>query len=235
MNDLLAKAVAAHGGIDRWNQLHTITVDAAVTGAFWQIKGQAEALKQVRFDVDTKQERLSMEFVGQDRRSVFEPDRVVLQEPIGTVVEARDDPERSFDGHQFETPWDNLHLAYFTGEALWTYLTAPFVFTWPGFSSEEIAPIESDGETWRRLKVTFPDHIKSHTRTQVFCLGPDGLLRRHDFTIDIVGRTVESHLHATDYRTIDGVVIPTTRRAFAPMGDEQIVFVAIDMADITVH
>ena len=55
-------------------------------------------------------------------------------------------------------------LAYFTGEALWTYLTMPFLYTWPGFVTEEIASIEVDGETWRRLKVTFPEHIKSHTR-----------------------------------------------------------------------
>ena len=70
---------------------------------------------------------------GSPPRASQEPDRVVLQRPIGTVVEARDDPERSFDGHEFETPWDDLHLAYFTGEALWTYLNTPFLFTWPGF------------------------------------------------------------------------------------------------------
>lgn len=233
MNDLLANAIAAHGGIDRWNRIHTITVDAAITGAFWQIKGKADALTKIRFEADTTRERLTMDFLGQDRRSVFEPDRVVIQQPVGTVIATRDDPERSFDGHQFETPWDDLHLAYFTGEALWTYLTAPFLFTWPGFVTEEITSIEADGEEWRRLEVTFPDHIKSHTRTQVFCFGPDGLLRRHDFTIDIVGRTVESQLHAADYRDVDGVIIPATRRAYAPMGGEQIVFVGIDMAEIT--
>ncbi|WP_019926618.1 hypothetical protein [Nocardia sp. BMG111209] len=234
MNDLLANAVAAHGGLDRWNRIHTITVDAAITGAFWQIKGQGDALGDVRFEVDTTKQRLTMDFAGRDRRSVFEPDRVVLQQPIGTVVRTRHDPERSFDGHQFETPWDELHLAYFTGEALWTYLNTPFLFTWPGFVSEEIAPIEADGEIWRRLKVTFPEHIKSHTRTQVFCFGPDGLLRRHDFTIDIVGRTVESQLYATDYRDVEGSIIPATRRAYAPMGDRQILFVGIDMAEIAV-
>ena len=37
----------------------------------------------------------------------------------------------------------------------------------PGFVTEEIASIEVDGETWRRRKVTFPDHIKSHTRQQI--------------------------------------------------------------------
>ncbi|MFC0430950.1 hypothetical protein BCF44_107433 [Kutzneria buriramensis] len=233
MNDLLTSVVAAHGGLERWNRIRAIRVDAAITGAFWQVKGKADALKEVRFEVDTTRQRLTMDFVGQNRRSLFQPDRVVLQQPVGTVVDARDDPERSFDGHQFQTPWDDLHLAYFTGEALWTYLTAPFLFTWPGFVCEEIAPVEADGETWRRLNVTFPDHIKTHTRKQVFCFGPDGLLRRHDFTIDIVDPSTESQLDAADYRDIDGIIIPATRRAYAPMGDDQIVMVAIDMADIT--
>ena len=55
MSDLLANAVAAHGGLDRWHRVRAITVDAAITGAFWQIKGQAEALTKVRFEVDTLQ------------------------------------------------------------------------------------------------------------------------------------------------------------------------------------
>jgi hypothetical protein len=234
VNDLLATVVAAHGGLDRWNRIRAIRVDAAITGAFWEVKGKAEAMKDVHFEVDTTRQRLTMDFAGQNRRSLFQPDRVVLQQADGTVVDARDDPERSFDGHQFQTPWDDLHLAYFTGEALWTYLNAPFLFTWPGFVCEEIAPIEADGETWRRLNVTFPVHIKTHTRKQVFCFGPDGLLRRHDFTIDIVDPGTESQLHAADYRDIDGIIIPATRRAYAPMGDDRMVLVAIDMADITV-
>ena len=201
MSDLLADALAAHGGLERWNQLRAITVDAEISGVFWQIKGPAEAMAKVRFEVDTQREWLTMDFVGQERRSVFEPDRVVVQQPIGTVIATCDNRERSFDGHQFETPWDEVHLAYFTGEALWTYLTVPFQFIWPGFQSVEISPIDVDGETWRRLQVTFPDHIKSHTRTHVFCLGPDGLLRRHDFTIDVVGHTVESQLYASGYLT----------------------------------
>ncbi|KAA0111077.1 hypothetical protein [Mycolicibacterium sp. P1-5] len=233
MNDLLATAVAAHGGLDRWNRIQTIRVDAAISGAFWQMKGKSDAMRNVHLEVDTTRERLTMDFVGQDRRSIFEPDRVVVQNPDGTV-DARDDPERSFDGHQFETPWDDLDVAYFTGEALWTYLNTPFLLTCPGFVCEEIAPIEENGETWRRLNVTFPEHIKSHTCEQVFCFGPDGLLRRHDFTIDIVDPNTESQLHAADYRDIDGIIIPATRRAYTTMGDDQIVLVAIDMAEISV-
>jgi hypothetical protein len=235
MNDLLANAIAAHGGMDRWNRIRAIRVDAAVTGAFWEIKGQSDAMKDIHFEVDTTQQRLTLDFAGQNLRSLFQPDRVVLQQLDGTVVDARDDPERSFDGHQFETPWDDLHLAYFTGEALWTYLNIPFLFTSSGFVCEEITPIDVGGETWRRLNVTFPDHIKTHARNQVFCFGPDGLLRRHDFTIDIVDPGTESQLYAADYRDVDGIIIPATRRAYATVGDDQIVLVAIEMADITVH
>lgn len=235
MNDLLESAVAAHGSLDRWNQVKSITVGASITGAFWHLKGQDDALKDVRFEVDTTRERLVMEFAGQDKLSVFEPHRVVLQRRDGAPIAARDDPEKSFAGHQLETPWDDLHLAYFTGEALWTYLNTPFLYTWPGFATEEIAPIEVGGETWRRLEVTFPDHIKSHTRTQILCFGPDGLLRRHDFTIDIVGGAAESLLYATGYRDVEGIVIPATRRAYASEGDDQLVMVAIDMGEIIIR
>ena len=238
MNDLLDSAVAAHGGLDRWNQVKSITVDASITGALWALKSQEDALKDVRFEVDTTRERLTIDIAGQDKRSVFEPRRVVIQRRDGTLIDARDDPERSFDGHQLQTPWDDIHLTYFTGEALWTYLNTPFLYTCPGFVTEEIAPIEADGETWRRLKVTFPDHIKSHTRQQISCFGPDGLLRRHDFTIDILGGTA-GMLYATDYRDVDGIIIPGTRRGYAWQGDYQLVpeplLVAIDMSEITIR
>jgi hypothetical protein len=65
--------------------------------------------------------------------------------------------------------------------ALWTYLTQPFLYTYPGFAVQEIEPWEEDGEDWRRLKVIFPDTIASYTRAQVSYFGTDGLLRRHDY------------------------------------------------------
>ena len=238
MNDLLESAVAAHGGLDRWHEVKSITVDASITGALWYLKSKDGALKDVRFEVDTSRQLLTMDFVGQDKRSVFEPLRVVIQRRDGALIDARDDPERSFDGHRLQTPWDDIHLAYFTGEALWTYLNTPFLYTRPGFVTEEISPIQAGGETWRRLKVTFPDHIKSHTRQQIFCFGPEGLLRRHDFTIDILGGAT-GLLYATDYRDVDGIIVPATRRGYAWQGDYQLIseplLVAIDMSEITIR
>ena len=127
-------------------------------------------------------------------------------------------------------------MIYFVGEALWTYLNTPFLYTQEGFVTEEIAPIEVEGEVWRRLQVTFPDRVKSHTRTQISCFGPNGLLRRHDYTVDILGGATGLN-YASDYRDIGGIIIPTKRRIFAFEGDYEPVWdpllVRIDMGEIT--
>jgi len=56
-----------------------------------------------------------------------------------------------------------------------TYLNTPFLYTYDGFVTEEISSIQGEGETWRRLKVTFPDNVKSHSKEQISCFGADGL------------------------------------------------------------
>ncbi len=149
-----------------------------------------------------------MDFPGQDKRSIFEPYRVVMEKTDGILIDARDDPEKSFEGHQ------PIHVAFFSGEALWTYLNAPFLYTHKGFATEEILSIQVDGETWRRLKVTFPHSVKSHTREQISCFGPDGLLRRHDYTVDILGGATGLN-YASEYHDVDGIIVPAKRRMYA--------------------
>jgi hypothetical protein len=238
LTNLLDIAVRAHGGLERWNKVKSMKVAASITGAIWFVKGKGDALKDVIMTIATDQERLAMDFRGQDKRSFFEPMRIVMEKSDGTLVEARDDPEKSFEGQQRSTPWDDLHVAYFSGEALWTYLNTPFLYTHEGFLTEELSSIRVDGETWRRLKVTFPDSVKSHSRQQISCFGPDGLLRRHDYTVDILGGATGLN-YASDYRDVDGIIVPTKRRVYAYEGDYQLVkeplLVAIDMGEITLN
>ena len=83
-----------------------------------------------------------------------------------------------------------------------------------------------------------PDYIKSHTREQISCFGPDGLMRRHDYTVDILGGATGLN-YASDYRDVDGIIFPTKRRIYAYEGDYQLVpeplLVKIDMGEITVR
>jgi hypothetical protein len=236
MSELLDLAVKAHGGLERWNRVKAIEVAASITGAIWYVKGKPDTLKNVVLTADTQTERLTVDFPDQNKRARFEPNRIVIETENGGLIEARDNPEKSFEGQLRETPWDDIHVAYFVGEALWTYLNTPFLYTHEGFVTEEIPSIEVDGETWRRLKVTFPDHIKSHTRQQISCFGPDGLIRRHDYTVDILGGATGLN-YASDYRDVDGIIVPTKRRIYAYEGDYQLVpeplLVKIDMGEIT--
>jgi hypothetical protein len=238
MNDLLQKAVDAHGGLKRWNEISSVTVAASLTGAIWFVKSQGDYLKDVVMTVNTKKEWMTTDFPGQDKRFLFTPERLVMEKRDGTLIQARDNPEKAFEGQTRDTPWDDLQVAYFQGEALWTYLNTPFLYTQDGFQTEEIASIQVNGETWRRLKVTFPDHIKSHTREQISCFGPDGLIRRHDYTVDILGGATGLN-YATDYKDVGGIIFPTKRRIYAYEGDYQLVpeplLVKIDIREITLN
>jgi len=236
MNRLLDLAIKAHGGLDRWKKVNSIEVDASITGAIWFVKGRMDVLKNVVINAEIKRERLTMEFPGQNKRTVFEPDRVVVETSHGEAITARDDPKKSFEGQTLETPWDDVDVAYFSGEAMWTYLNIPFLYAQPGFETDEISPIQVEGESWRRLKVTFPSNVRSHTRTQISCFGSDGILRRHDYTVDILGEAKALN-YASNYRNVDGIVFPATRRVVAYEGDYQPVkdpvLVAIDMKEIS--
>ncbi|SFU26591.1 hypothetical protein [Paraburkholderia aspalathi] len=217
MSDLLDLAVKAHGGLERWNAFQGVAVDVSVGGALWAFKGQPGLFKDSRYEAQTRVQQATIHRVGSPDRLVrFTPQRLSLESESGEVIESRNDPRAAFQGHQNETPWDLLHAVYFNSYALWTYLNQPFLYTWPGFVTEELEPWNENGETWRRLKVTFPDSVASHTREQVTYFDADGLMRRHDYAVDVLGGTVGAqYIH--DYTEANGLMVPARRHIF-PLG-----------------
>src|ERR1700691_3426094 len=239
MIDLLKMAVEAHGGIERWNKFSTLRTELSIGGAIWELKRQPGLLSDKTFEIQTKEEQLSITpFSSPGLRAVFSPSRQTLETSDGTVVEKRDNPGTAFAGQVRETPWDKFHVAFFASEALWTYLTLPFLYTYPGFECEEIDPWEENGEQWRRLKVTFPDRIVSHSKTQITHFGPDGLMRRHDYTVNILGGNTGAN-YVSGYRDVQGIKMPTTRRIYAY--DEHMrkvpepLLVSLDFGQMTFH
>ncbi len=215
VNDLLSTAVEAHGGLRRWNEFTRLRAEVSIAGAIWAFKKQPGLLVDKTFEIRTHDEHLTITpFGSAGGRSVFVPGRLQIESTAGDVVEAHVDPEAPFALQTFDDPWAPWQAAFFASEALWTYLTLPFLYTYPGFQPEEIEPWHEDGEEWRRLKVTFPEHIVSHTRTQVTHFGPDGLMRRHDYTVDILGGNTGAN-YTTEYRDFQGIVMPTRRRIYA--------------------
>jgi len=215
VSDLLEFAVAAHGGLERWNGFRTLRAKMAVRGAIFEAKRIAGLQDDVTYEVQLHEERVTIDrFGGPDRRLRFVPNRLSLESFDGAVIETRDNPRGAFKDHNADSPWDALHLGYFASYALWTYLNLPFLYANPGFVVEEIAPWREAGEEWRRLKATFPENVASHARDQVTYFGPDGLMRRHDYTVDVLGGATGAN-YSTNYREFQGIKTPTTRRVYA--------------------
>lgn len=214
MNDLVTSVVEAHGGLERYNRFESAMVRHRVGGSLWRLKGREGVLDQVTVRLDLHRQHAShFPFTAPDLRTSFTAKRVAVETVDGTVVAERSDDARGSFPADVSARWDDLHVAYFAGEAMWTYLTSPFAFTFPGFETEELSPVVEDGETWRRLEVTFPDHIATHCRRQVFYFDADGLLRRHDYTPEVINAGPAAH-YVAGYREFDGIMVPTRRRVY---------------------
>jgi len=234
MITLLADAIEAHGGLRRWNAHRRLSATIVTGGELWALKGvdQDQAPRTMR--VDLHREWASVEPFGRaGQRTDFTPDRIAIEAEEGKIIAERKDPRASFAGHDMRTNWDPLHRAYFNGYALWTYLTTPFLLAMEGFNVREIEPWREGTEIWRGLRATFPTAIASHGSEQDFYFGPDMLVRRHDYKVEIAGGFAAAQ-YISDPISIDGIMIPTRRRAFlrdenlAPMLDA--LMVSIDLS-----
>src|SRR6516225_2441021 len=120
MSSLLAEAVQAHGGLERWKQFSVLEASLSVGGAIWDFKGQPGLFKGVIFRIGLLQEMVTVDRFSGNARLSFTPDRLTLETLDGGPILSRDNPRGTFAGHRGDTPWDELHAGYFCSYALWT-------------------------------------------------------------------------------------------------------------------
>jgi hypothetical protein len=129
----------AHGDMDRWKSYEKAEATIVSSGGFFSLKGKPQDSTPRWMTVWLHEQRTSISPYGaSDQRAVFIPQRISIEKIDGSVVAERLEPKDSFAGHQMSTPWDELHRAYFNGEALWTYLTTPFLLAGDGVQIEEL-------------------------------------------------------------------------------------------------
>jgi hypothetical protein len=235
-NELLARILEAHGGVDRWNRHEKVEATIVSGGGFFALKGQLQDANPRRMTVWLHEERSSVSPYGApDQRTMFTPQRIAIEKLDGSPVAERLAPRDSFAGHQMSTSWDALHRAYFNGEALWTYLTTPFLLAMDGVSIQEAEPWREGSETWRVLRAYFPGSIETHSLVQDFFFGEDLMLRRHDYSVNIAGGFAAAQL-TSDYIEADGIGLPAKRRAYTRGPDRQpiqeMLMVSIDISEV---
>jgi hypothetical protein len=241
MDELLARVLDAHGGLERWSGLEALTARLSVGGPFWGLRGFPDAFLDERLELYLHREHAAFTpWIAPGQRLTFDvaPERVTLLTADGNTVDSRTNPRSSYAGYNRYSAWDALQVGYFLSYAMWNYLTTPYLFTYPGVQTREVEPWDEDGETWRRLHVTFPDTIATHTAEQDFYYDSDAMLRRHDYTVDVNANAVVAH-YADEYKTFDGLVFPTRRRVHRrnPDGtpDRSQTAITIDIYEIAVR
>ncbi|MGE2816262.1 hypothetical protein ACQI5H_14150 [Mycobacterium heidelbergense] len=242
MSGLLDEVVAAHGGIDRWRAVKALTAHARFSGLLRsRFPGNRMANVHVRIQL-AEQHTVFHGFPQEDQRTVFDRGDVRVETRDGELITARRNARAAFaglSGLRRNIRWDALDATYFAGYAWWNYLCAPLLLTREGVTVSEGATWPEAGEQWRRLEVSFPSDIHTHSRRQTFYVDAAGLIRRHDYVARPIGRWARAVHYCNDHRNFEGLVLPTRRQA-RPQGPRgrslpYPILVALDIDQIEVE
>jgi hypothetical protein len=213
---LLDEVVEAHGGAERWGEAREIRATVRSGGLLPRTRFSGRALDEYRLRVEVGRPHAIMEpFPRDGERGVFDAGQVRVDQVHGETISSRENPRSHFTGSsglRRNLRWDALDTAYFAGYALWNYLTTPIMLTREGFEVREGEDWDEDGERWRRLEVTFPEGVDTHSREQTFYVDARGLIRRVDYTAEVVSGFARAAHYCDALQEFDGLVLPTRRR-----------------------
>ncbi len=221
--ELVEQAIAAHGGIELWEGASEISVQLSSGGLAFASKRQGHAVRDVEARISTRGQHVTLTpYPKPGERGVLEADGSVrIETDAGAPVQARESAREAFRDLRHKLWWDRLDILYFATYAMWTYISTPFVLAREDYRVRELGPWQENGERWQRLAVTFPEHVHTHSREQVFYIDANGLIRRHDYTAEPIGGWAKAAHYCLEHRSFDGFVLPTRRRVYPRRADNR--------------
>jgi hypothetical protein len=187
---LLEQCLAAYGGLERWRAHDAVDVRVSARGLAFTLKGKPRPLTATLARVGTSGQHV--EFFDWPRPGAT---------AVFTSDEARIGDRRRAEP-RFGLRWDELDMLAFSGAAMWTYLSLPFVLA--DWGAEELPG--------RRLRFRVPEPIRSHCREQTIHLDESGLIVRHEYVAESFGRWAHAMHASSRFETFDGLPVPTRRR-----------------------
>jgi hypothetical protein len=155
-------------------------------------------------------------FPDAGRRGVFDRGEVRIETVDGEVLEVRRNPRAAFrglSGLPRNVRWDALDATYFAGYAWWNYLSSPLLLADERLAMSDRRKVWHErGEEWQRLEVVFPADIHTHCQRQTLYVDAAGLIRRHDYVAEPIGRWARAAHYSDNHREFDGLLFPTRRR-----------------------
>jgi len=211
--EIVNEIIEAHGGVERWRSLKSLDVELSAGGFLFTMK-RVTRLNHVRLLADVAEPRLVFrDFPDSGQEGEFRGDKeVVVTDSNGEIAARKENPRTGFGNLRHQFYWDKLDFLYFAGYATWNYLVTPFLFLRDGFKFEEVEPGSETENYAKKLVVIFPESLPTHCRKQTFYFDEKMLLRRLDYTAEVVGGWARAAHFCDDYRDFDGLKIPTRRR-----------------------
>ena len=94
MNELLARIIEAHGGMDHWKGFEKVEATIVSGGGFFSLKGTPQDSAPRRMTAWLHEERTSITPYGaSDQRAVSTPERISIEKLDGRVVAERRAPK----------------------------------------------------------------------------------------------------------------------------------------------
>jgi len=212
MMKILQKIFEAHGGRDYWQTLEALDAEISASGFLFTAK-RRPVLRRVHMRAYTHEPRFTFfdyPKLGQTAELIGN-DEVRIVDNSGKILVRRKTPRSAFRGFRHHFFWDDLDFIYFSGYATWNYLTTPFLLMRKGFTIEELEPLPRELSLFKRLRITFPEDIPTHSKCQILYFDKQFLLRRLDYTAEVVGSWAHAAHFCEEYRTFGKIKAPTRR------------------------
>jgi hypothetical protein len=214
---LVERAIAAHGGLQRWRALTSVRLPFAHgSGPLLRLKGYGDTFPAPR-EYEVRPHECVTLFHGypdDQHRGCFASGNVSIQTADGqeTSVTSRDH-RGTLRGLSKYRRWSALDALYFFGYALWHYHTVPFTLP-----RTRLLRVLMHRGAPAGVDVIIPADVITHCRRQQFYFGGDGRVTRHDYVADVVGAWARGSHFWEDYQDCGGFAIARRRRVTARIG-----------------
>lgn len=244
MTDLLTELLDAHGGLERWRTVASVRAEGRF-GGLLHTRFPGNRMSHFVVDITTAEQRVTIrDFPTLGGCTVFDRGDVRVATADGAVVGVRRQARKAFRGFgalRRAVRWDVFDAGYFAGYALWNYLCQPFLFVGDDVDVRDagyqtVSYPDGRRETLRRLEVGFGPGVHTHSPRQAFFVDSAGLIRRHDYVAEPVGKWAHAAHFSDSHDRVDGLIFARHRRVYPHLlGDPVLpgpVLVALDIDDL---
>jgi hypothetical protein len=227
--ETIKRAIARHGGMDRWEQIGNILVEVYTLGGFGMSRrGLGSQFPMPK--IVSLRPKLGMailyDYPRQGRQCIYDNGRVA-------EIAAGEEPTYENDNHRtkmlsvsrFRRPWTTSDAAYFFGYAMLHYCAIPYTLQGVkvvGFKSRK------SGDWRTRIDFEYPDGSHTHSKFETVYFDESGLIVRHDYCPEVSSPIARAANYLVDYKDCNGYLITERRKVYFRIGRLRTPLVVLD-------